>query len=211
VASKLGAIPTRNKLRFSFWSAEELGMLGSQHYVASLSAEEQARTKLYLNFDMIASPNYALKIFDGDDSDATGSGAGPAGSDEIEKLFEKYFDTLRLGHVGADLDGRSDYAPFIDAGIPAGGLFTGAEGVKTPAEQALFGGTAGAGYDSCYHRSCDTIANINGKALALNTGAIATATLVYAYSGNLPGPDTRPVAVARTAAPSVHAHDALTR
>ncbi|MEW9533816.1 M28 family metallopeptidase [Microbispora sp. NPDC049125] len=200
VASKLGKIPTRNKLRFSFWSAEELGLLGSEHYVASLSAAELAKIKLYLNFDMVASPNYALMVYDGDDSDAEGSPAGPAGSDEIEKLFVKYFDTLRQGHIGTDFDGRSDYGPFITAGIPAGGLFTGAEGVKTPQEQALFGGTAGEAYDHCYHQACDTIANINDKALALNTGGIATAAVVYAFSRDLPGPDTRPTMAARTAA-----------
>ncbi|GAA0392958.1 aminopeptidase PaaP [Microbispora corallina] len=198
IASKLGRIPTRNKLRFSFWSAEELGLLGSEHYVASLSPADLAKIRLYLNFDMVASPNYALKIYDGDDSDAVGSPAGPPGSDEIEKLFEKYFDTIRQGHVGTDFDGRSDYGPFIAAGIPAGGLFTGAEGVKTPEEQALFGGTAGQAYDSCYHQACDTIANINDKALLLNAGAIATATVVYAFSRDLPGPDTR--TTARTAA-----------
>ncbi|MEZ0076486.1 M28 family metallopeptidase [Planotetraspora sp. GP83] len=210
IASKLGGLPTRNKLRFSFWSAEELGLLGSEHYVANLSPEEQAKIKLYLNFDMVASPNYALKIYDGDDSDATGAPAGPAGSDEIEKLFEKYFDTVRQGHVGTDFDGRSDYGPFIAAGIPAGGLFTGAEGIKTPQEQALFGGTAGQAYDSCYHQACDSISNINDKALALNTGAIATAAVAYAYSRDLPGPDTRTTATARTAATgSAHSHGAL--
>ncbi|MFC7385440.1 M28 family metallopeptidase [Sphaerisporangium rhizosphaerae] len=208
VASVLGKIPTRNKLRFSFWSAEELGLLGSEHYVASLAPAELAKIKLYLNFDMVASPNYALKIYDGDDSDATGAPAGPAGSAEIEKLFEKYFDTLRQGHVGTDFDGRSDYGPFIEAGVPAGGLFTGAEGVKTTDEQAKFGGTAGQPYDSCYHQACDTVANINDKALALNTGAIATAAVVYAFSGDLPGPDTRPATAARRtlAAPATADH-----
>ncbi|WP_169946575.1 M28 family metallopeptidase [Microbispora sp. H11081] len=201
VASALGKIPTRNKLRFSFWSAEEFGTLGSEYYVANLTPQEQARIKLYLNFDMVASPNYALKVYDGDDSDATGAGPGPAGSDEIEKLFEKYFDTLRQGHVGTDFDGRSDYGAFIAVGIPSGGLFTGAEGVKTPQEQALFGGTAGVAYDICYHQACDTLANINDKALALNTGAIATAAVVYAFSRDLPGPDNRTTAAAaRTAA-----------
>lgn len=200
LATKLGALPTRNKLRFSFWSAEELGLLGSEHYVASLSAQEQAKIALYLNFDMVGSPNYALKIYDGDDSDATGAGPGPAGSDEIERLFEKYFDVLHKGHVGTDFDGRSDYGPFIAAGIPSGGLFTGAEGIKTPEEQALFGGTAGEPYDSCYHQACDTIANVDDTALALNAGAIATAAVVYAYSRDLPGPDSRTTAAARTVA-----------
>ncbi|MEV7004917.1 M28 family metallopeptidase [Streptosporangium sp. NPDC051022] len=190
VAEALGRIPTVNKLRFAWWSGEELGLLGSQFYVGDLAADQLAKIKLYLNFDMVASTNYALKIYDGDDSDATGAPAGPAGSDEIEKLFEKYYDTLRQGHNGTDFDGRSDYGPFIAVGIPSGGLFTGAEGIKTAEEAKLFGGTAGAPYDSCYHQACDTIANISDKALALNTGAIATAAVVYAYSKNLPGAGT---------------------
>jgi aminopeptidase Y len=206
VATKVGALPTRNKLRFSFWGAEELNLLGSEHDVASLTPANLAKIKLYLNFDMIASPNYALMIYDGDDSDATGAPAGPAGSAEIEKLFEKYFDVLRQPHIGTDFSGRSDYGPFIALGVPAGGLFTGAEGIKTPEQAALFGGTAGQPYDGCYHQACDTITNINDKALALNTGAIATAAVVYAYSRDLPGPDTRPSASVLRAQPTTDGH-----
>ncbi|WP_214321902.1 M28 family metallopeptidase [Nonomuraea sediminis] len=188
IAEALGKIPTRNHLRIAWWSGEELGLLGSTFYVGNLAADQLAKIKLYLNFDMVASPNYALKIYDGDDSDQSGAPAGPPGSDEIEKLFEKYFDTIHQAHNGTDFDGRSDYGPFIAAGIPAGGLFTGAEGIKTAEEATLFGGTAGVAYDHCYHQACDTIANINDKALALNLGAIATAAVVYAFSNDLPGP-----------------------
>ncbi|GGT36158.1 M28 family metallopeptidase [Nonomuraea spiralis] len=198
VAEALGKIPTRNRLRFAWWSAEELGLLGSIHYVDTLPAAELSKIKLFLDYDMLGSTNYAFKIYDGDDSDGVGAPAGPPGSDEIEKLYEKYFDLLHQGHNGTDFDGRSDYGPFIEAGIPSGGVFTGAEGIKTPEEAAIFGGTAGQPYDPCYHQACDTVANINDKALALNTGAIATAAVVYAYSRDLPGPDTARPAAART-------------
>ncbi|HUR03824.1 MAG TPA: M28 family metallopeptidase [Nonomuraea sp.] len=208
VAEALGKIPTRNKLRFAWWSAEELGLLGSEFYVKSLSAAALSKIRLYLNYDMIASPNYAFKIYDGDDSDATGASAGPPGSAEIEKLYEKYFDTLHQGHSGTDFDGRSDYGPFIEAGIPSGGLFTGAEDLKTAEEAALFGGTAGQPYDACYHKVCDTVANINDKALALNTGAIATATVVYAYREVLPGPAAASEASWEATAPAAVATDA---
>jgi Predicted aminopeptidases len=190
VAEALGKVPTRNKLRFAWWSGEELGLLGSDHYVATLPADQLAKIRLFLDYDMLASPNYAFKIYDGDDSDGVGAPAGPPGSDEIEKLFEKYYDTLGQGHNGTDFDGRSDYQAFVDAGIPAGGIFTGAEGIKTPEEAAIFGGTAGLAYDPCYHQACDTTANINDKALAIDTGAVATATVVYAFSKDLPGSDT---------------------
>ncbi|MER6950873.1 M28 family metallopeptidase [Nonomuraea sp. NPDC000554] len=211
VAEALGKVHTTNRLRFAWWSAEELGLLGSRFYVGSLAPADLATIKLYLNFDMIASPNYALKIYDGDNSDAQGAPAGPPGSDEIEKLFETYFDSLGQGHNGTDFDGRSDYGPFIKAGIPSGGLFTGAEDTKTPEEAALFGGTAGRPYDACYHQACDTIANIDDTALALNTGAIATAVVVYAFSTDLPGPGTGATARMAPAAPGARLLGQVTR
>lgn len=131
---------------------------------------------------MIASPNFATKLYDGDDSDATGAPAGPPGSAQIEEQLENFYDARGQGHVGTDFDGRSDYGPFIAAGIPAGGIFTGAEGIKTAAEQALFGGTAGVAYDPCYHQACDTIANLNLGALDTNSDAIADSTARYAFN-----------------------------
>ena len=83
---------------------------------------------------------------------------------------------------GTDFTGRSDYGPFIAAGIPAGGLFTGAEGVKTAEEAALWGGTAGQQYDPCYHLACDTFANNNDHALDVNSDAVAYATLQFAMN-----------------------------
>ncbi|MFI5782180.1 M28 family peptidase [Nocardia sp. NPDC051570] len=178
VALQMARIPTKNKVRFAWWSAEELGLLGSQHYVASLSEADRARIGLYVNFDMIASPNFSYMIYDG--------GQGPAGSVELEKRFAHYFDLLRLPHVPAALDGRSDYGPFMASGIPVGGLFTGAEGIKTAEEATMFGGQADKPYDACYHGPCDTIDNIDDKALSVNTGAIAYTVGTYAFSSNPP-------------------------
>ena len=62
-------------------------------------------------------------------------------------------------------DGRSDYGPFIAVRIPAGGLFSGAEDLKTEAEAAIYGGTAGVAYDICYHQACDTTNNLSTQAL----------------------------------------------
>ncbi|MFI0355416.1 M28 family metallopeptidase [Actinomadura sp. 9N407] len=213
VAVQIAKLPPKNKLRFAWWGAEELSLLGSEHYVATLPETERDRIGLYLNYDMVASPNHMFGIYDGDDSDATGAPAGPPGSDHIEKTFERYFDTLKLGHVGTDFTGRSDYGPFIAVGIPAGGLFTGAEGIKTEAEAALFGGTAGAPYDPCYHQACDDLSNINEKALQANMGAIGFTTLTYAYSRDLPGADAPATtkATAGTATGTGHQHGGLAR
>ncbi|MFI6295868.1 M28 family peptidase [Nonomuraea sp. NPDC050790] len=181
-ALQLAHIPVKNKVRFAFWTSEEIGLLGSDQYVERLSAAERKRIRVYLNFDMVASPNYAFKLYDGDDSDATGSPAGPPGSDHIEKQLNSFFKSRNLSTVGTDFDGRSDYGPFIAVGIPSGGIFTGAEGIKTPAEAALFGGQAGVAYDVCYHLACDTISNINMTALDVDADAIADSTARYAFN-----------------------------
>jgi aminopeptidase S len=161
-------------LRFGWWGAEELGLRGSTAYVNSLTATQKAAITGYLNFDMVASPNPGYFLYDGDNSDNTGSGPGPAGSAEIESTLAAYYTSIGVPTRGTDFDGRSDYGPFIAAGIPAGGIFTGAEGRKTAAQVQLWGGTAAA-FDACYHSSCDTISNINDTALDRNSDAIAYA------------------------------------
>jgi Zn-dependent M28 family amino/carboxypeptidase len=136
-----------------------------------------------LNFDMLASPNYVRFVYDGDGSD-TGT-AGPPGSAQIEALFNQYYAGQGLATDPTEFDGRSDYGPFIDVGIPAGGLFSGAEGLKTAEQAATYGGTAGEPYDACYHQACDTTNNLNTKALnELGDGVVhATWTLAKSKSG----------------------------
>ena len=182
VAQQMAKVKPVNKVRFALWGAEESGLVGSTYYVNNLASAERAKITLYLNFDMIGSPNHGFFIYDGDDSDAVGAGPGPSGSAEIEKTFEAFFNMRGIPFKGTDFSGRSDYGPFIAAGIPSGGLFTGAEGIKTAAEVALWGGTAGQQYDPCYHLACDTYANNNNFALEVNSDAVAFATLQYAMS-----------------------------
>jgi Zn-dependent M28 family amino/carboxypeptidase len=154
----------KNKVRFA--------------YVNSLTTAQKAGIELNLNFDMIASPNYGLFIYDGDGS---GFGlVGPPGSDKIEALFEDFFESRGAPTEPTAFSGRSDYQAFINNGIPAGGLFTGAEAPKTAAQVAKWGGTAGAAYDPCYHAACDTIDNLSTTALDINSDAIAFAMLRYA-------------------------------
>ncbi|MFK0045829.1 M28 family metallopeptidase [Streptomyces sp. NPDC090741] len=178
-ANKKGKGPA-NKVRFAWWSAEELGLLGSEHYVAQLSDKQKKDIALYLNFDMIASPNPVQFVYDGDDSDKTGEGAGPAGSAQIEALINGFLDKKHKPHEGSDFDGRSDYGPFIANGIPAGGTFTGAEGIKTAEQAKRYGGTAGAPYDPNYHGAGDTLKNLDLKAFDTNLDVIAHAVGTYA-------------------------------
>jgi Zn-dependent M28 family amino/carboxypeptidase len=182
VAEQMAKVKPHNKLRFAWWGGEESGLVGSTSYVGNLSDEELDRIALYVNFDMVGSPNYVFFILDGDNSDGVGSGAGPEGSAQIEKVFESYYTMRGLPFKGSDFTGRSDYGPFVAAGIPAGGLFTGAEGIKTAEEAAIWGGTAGQQYDPCYHLACDTYANVNEFALDVNSDAMAYAILQFAMN-----------------------------
>ena len=180
--AELGIRP-RQKLRFAFWGAEESGLLGSEHYVSQLSDEELQTIWANLNFDMLGSPNYVRFVYDGDGSDTPT--AGPPGSAQIEQVFNQYFAGQGLETDPTAFDGRSDYGPFIAVGIPAGGLFSGAEGEKTQAQEDVYGGTAGEPYDPCYHQACDDITNLNTKALfELGDGvAHAVMTLARTRSG----------------------------
>ncbi|HEU4424495.1 MAG TPA: M20/M25/M40 family metallo-hydrolase [Pilimelia sp.] len=171
-------------LRFAWWGAEELGLRGSRFYVNNLPTTERAKIKGYLNFDMVGSPNAGYFVYDGDDSAGTGAGPGPAGSTEIEAVIRQHFTAIGVPMEDTDFDGRSDYGPFIAVGIAAGGTFTGAERSKTSAQAAKWGGTAGQAFDVCYHRSCDTSANINDPALDRNADAIAHA--VWTLAGTPP-------------------------
>jgi aminopeptidase Y len=185
VGEAMGNVKPQNTVRLAWWGAEEANLVGSTYYVNNLSQAERDKIAVYLNFDMIGSPNHVFFIYDGDDSDGVGAGPGPAGSAQIEETFETFFESRDLPYKGTDFSGRSDYGPFIAVGIPSGGLFTGAEGIKTPEEAALWGGTAGIAYDPCYHQACDTYANVNAFALEQNSDAVAYAVLSYAMSTSL--------------------------
>jgi Zn-dependent M28 family amino/carboxypeptidase len=143
----------RNKLRFMWYGAEELGDVGSNAYVAGLSQGQKDDILAMLNFDMIGSPNFARLVYDGD---GTVGPPGPDGSGWIEDVFVDYFEAAGLFNEPTAFDGRSDYGPFIANGIPAGGLFTGAEVPKTEEQAAEYGGIAGEQLDPCYHEACDT-------------------------------------------------------
>nr|WP_253905929.1 M28 family peptidase [Arthrobacter sp. H5] len=186
VAEAMTKVKTANKVRFAWWGAEEQGLLGAEHYVSDLAASgELAKVGPYLNFDMIGSPNFGRFVYDGDNSAfpvGPGAAEGPAGSGQIEQDFHDYFASENLPSGETAFSGRSDYGPFIAEGIPAGGLFTGAEGIKTEEQAALFGGVAGMAYDSCYHAACDDTGNVSIESVDQMSDAIAHLTLTYAMS-----------------------------
>ena len=181
-ALMMANVKPENTVRFAWWAAEEQGLVGSADYVAGLSQAERDRIALYLNYDMVGSPNYIFMVYDSDESTFEAPVTIPPGSVAIEDLYESYYTLVGEPYDDTAFDGRSDYEAFILAGIPSGGLFTGAEVIKTPEQQAIWGGTAGEQFDPCYHEACDTFENINLHALDVNSDLIAFAQLTFAYS-----------------------------
>jgi len=206
LALSLSKLEPDNTLRFAWWAAEEQGLVGSEDYVAGLSQDELDRIAAYLNFDMISSPNFIYGVYDADQSSFTAPVVVPDGSEALEDLFETYFTWQDIPYEDSEFSGRSDYQAFILNGIPASGLFTGAEVPKTPEQEAIWEGVAGEQYDPCYHLACDSldpdaeeperdpavydelrrdndvVGNVSLEALGVNSDAIAFAVLTLAYS-----------------------------
>jgi len=177
--------PIRNAVRFCFWAAEEVGLLGSTHYVQSLDQAQLEDVALYLNFDMLGSPNPAYFTMDGDQSAPPEPQRGPPrvpeGSAGIERTLVAYLAAAGKTARDTSFEGRSDYDPFTRAGIPAGGIFSGAEDAMTPAEAALWGGAAGQPYDPNYHQKTDTLDHVDRTALGINGGGAAYTVALYAH------------------------------
>ena len=183
-AVRLGSSPSvHNALRFGFWGAEELGLIGSRNYVESLDLTALKNIALYLNFDMLASPNPGYFTYDGDQSlpvDARGQPVVPEGSAGIERTLVAYLKAAGKTAQDTSFDGRSDYDGFTLAGIPAGGLFSGAEGKMSADQAKLWGGTADQPFDPNYHQKTDTLDHVDRTALGINGGGVAYAIGLYA-------------------------------
>jgi Zn-dependent M28 family amino/carboxypeptidase len=184
-ALQLGNSPQVNyAVRFGFWGAEELGLLGSNDYVASLDIESLKDIALYLNFDMVASPNPGYFTIDGDQSAPPDENQAvprvPEGSAGIERTLVAYLKSAGKPPADVNFEGRSDYSSFTRAGIAAGGLFTGADADMSPRQAEQWGGHAGEPFDPNYHKPGDTLENIDRTALGINGDGVAYVVGLYA-------------------------------
>jgi Zn-dependent M28 family amino/carboxypeptidase len=180
-------IKPANRVRLMWFAGEEQGLLGSTDYATRLTKKQAADISVMLDFDMLASPNYAEFIYDGDGSEF--GVKGPNGSGAIESVFQNFFDARGEYTERIPFDGRSDYDGFTTVGIPAGGIFTGAEEHKTvfQADPSRWGGTVAddlsGQYDPCYHLACDSYPdNINDHVLSIMSDAVAHSILTFAQA-----------------------------
>jgi Zn-dependent M28 family amino/carboxypeptidase len=160
---------TRRHVRFGFWGAEERGLIGSRHHVEALSDEERRRIALYINLDMVGSPNFTRYV------------QGPAATDGGPAAIARRELMAEFSERGLNIEERtgtrfgSDDSSFSQKDIPTVGLYTGASGAKSEKQASLFGGTAGRPFDPCYHQACDTTENIDRNVLEQNTQALVRA------------------------------------
>lgn len=177
VARALTEFNVTNAVRFAWWAAEEEGLLGSNYYAVNLTPEENRKIRLFMDYDMMASPNFAYQVYD-----AAANPRSPEGSADLQKLYQDYYIDQGLNYTLIPFDGRSDYQGFFDNGVPTGGIATGAEVLKTAEEAEMFGGTAGIAFDPCYHQLCDDLSNVHYDAWIVNTKLIAHSVATYAKS-----------------------------
>jgi len=189
LAPEMAQLPdqARGRVRFAFWGAEERGLVGSRHHVGALSEEERRNIALYINLDMVGSPNFARFV---QGSAAAGDGLATVARSALAADFREHglpFEERSGGRFG------TDDASFSEKGIPTVGLYTGAGGPKSEAQAGLFGGAAGRPYDPCYHRACDTIENIDREVLEENTRALLRALDAVTIAPRGPGtPSPKP-------------------
>lgn len=184
-ALQMGSSPeVDNAVRFGFWGAEELGLLGSADYIGKLDAEALKDIALYLNFDMVGSPNPGYFTYDGNQSAPPAPDGSvprvPEGSAGIERMLVEYLDGAGKPARDTSFDGRSDYDAFTTAGIPSGGLFSGAEENKTAEQAEIWGGQADQPFDPNYHKKTDTLEHIDRTALEILGRGVGYATARYA-------------------------------
>jgi Zn-dependent M28 family amino/carboxypeptidase len=163
------------KVRLGFWTGEEIALLGSTAYAEGLSPAEVGTVEAYLNFDMLGSPNGVREVYSG------AATTRPTESEAIAGLFTSALDRAGLSSNVVELPGGADHASFNNFSIPTGGLFSGANEIKSPEQATLFGGTAGAPEDPCYHLACDRVGNLDpvlleelARAAAWVVGALAS-------------------------------------
>jgi aminopeptidase S len=181
IAAQLGTDPSvQNRVRFAFFGAEENGAEGSTAYVEGLSGVNRKKIKLYLNVDMVASPNGGYLVQGGKGNDL--EEAGPPGSATIGRVLADQLTKTGVTKPEFIEFVGDDESPFIEAGIPVAGAENGDADEKTAKQAKAWGGEAGAVYDRCYHQACDTIDNVNREVLDHYMRALAGTVAHFAAS-----------------------------
>ncbi|MGX9789398.1 M28 family peptidase [Mycobacterium sp. MMS18-G62] len=183
-ASALGSEPKiTNAVRFTFWASE---VEGPTKYVTGLNTDQLGDIALYLDFDMLGSPNAGYFTYDGDQSGQPNpeipAGNVPGGSAGIERTLAGYLNLAGVRPADMPLSRTADYSAFLAAGVPVGGATAGASQRKTEVQARLWGGQAGVPFDPNYLTARDTVDNVDRHALSVMGPAVAFVVGMYAQS-----------------------------
>ena len=141
---------------------------------------------MYLDFTTLGSPNAGFFTDDGDQSGPPAAGIAfgdvPEGSAGIERTLDAYLNLAGKRPADMPLNTKSDYHPFMVAGVPIGGMTAGASQGKTTVQARLWGGQAGVPFDPNYQSPRDTVDAVNREALAVMGSGVAFAVGTYAES-----------------------------
>lgn len=188
VARMMKHVNPRNKIRFIWFGGEELGLLGSSHYLGSLSPNALSRIDYDLDADVMATPNYVIAVLD-----PTGDPFPPnvfAPSAVARDQAIAYFNSIGKNHELWTPDGTDAYT-FNAYGIPASGLATGQDCCKSQDEVNLFGGQVGdyeghvgtfdGGCVDASFRWCDNLSNNDPAVLTFMSRAFARMVVHMAF------------------------------
>lgn len=183
-AAALGSQPkVTNAVRFTFWASE---VNGPTNYVGGLKPDELDDIALYVDFDMLGSPNAGYFTYDGDQSGQPNpeipAGTVPGGSAGIERTLAGYLNLAGVRPADMPLARTAEYGPFLAAGIPIGGVTAGASQRKTEVQARLWGGQAGVPFDPNYLTPRDTVDNADRHTLSVLGPAVAFIVGTYAQS-----------------------------
>lgn len=186
-AVQLGGSPQlSNAVRFAFWGAHDAGLAGSTKYVQNLGPGGLKDVAMYLDFDLLGSPNAGFFTYDGDQSGqpnpAVPAASVPVGSAGVERTLAGYLNLAGVRPADTPLGGAGDYSPFLAAGVPIGGVTTGSTQVKSPVQERLWGGKAGVPFDMNYRTGRDDLDNVDRRTLSITGPAVAFAVGTYAKS-----------------------------
>jgi hypothetical protein len=201
IAQKMKNVNPLNKLRFIWFGGEELGLLGSDHYVHNLSSADLNKIGYDLDADVTATPNYSIGILDPAAGDLFSRQVTETFPNRVYKpsqisrdQFVQYFDSIGKNHIFFSPVGTDAYW-FNKVGIPAGGLLTGQDCCKTQQEVDLFGGYTG-NYEGnipstdggCVDNPflwCDNLSNNDPAVLTFMSKAFANEVVRMAFDAKM--------------------------
>ncbi len=201
VAQQMKNVKPLNKLRFIWFGGEELGLLGSNYYVSTLTSNELSHIGYDLDADVMATPNYDVGVLDPAAPDFFGGTSSSTFPNRVYKASGisrdqavAYFDSIGQNHILFSPVGTDAFS-FNAVGIPAGGLLTGQDCCKTQGEVDLFGGSVGnyegniPSFDGgCVDNPfvwCDNLSNNDPEVLTFMSKAFANSVVQMAFDNKL--------------------------